>query len=207
VGQARWAVGALVAAGVIAAAGIGAAATPEQTARARDSFLKGQAHFHLEEYDEALKSFRDAYRFAPDPVLLFNMAQCHAKLGQTDEALRFYRSYLRRAPQAGNRGEVEKRIVELEREAASAPRAPGPPPLAPPLVNAPPPQPPPLFGRLSPAPAPPPLEAASSPIYRRWWFWTGVAVVVVGGIFTAVAVGRRGELGDCRMLPNCRELR
>ena len=249
-GQARWAVGALVAAVVIGAAGIGAAATPEETARARDSFLKGQAHFDLKEYDEALKNFRDAYRFAPDPVLLFNIAQCHAKLGQTDDALRFYRNYLRRAPQAANRGEVEKRIAELERDAAAAPKPPGPAPLTPPAATEPPVQTTPPFARPAPlAPAPPasaastpavsppgptspppvqvelprleptpplqltapmapaPVDTESPPIYRRWWFWTGVAVVVAGGILSAVAVGRRGEVGDCRMLPNCRELR
>jgi hypothetical protein len=29
-------------------------------------------------------------------------------------------------------------------------------------------------------PAPPPDEPAGSPIYKRWWFWTGIAVVAVG---------------------------
>jgi hypothetical protein len=255
VGNASRVAGALCAVVMIWAAGVSVAATPEERARARESFLKGQAHFDLNEYDEALKNFKDAYRYAPDPVLLFNIAQCHLKLGQTEEALRFYRNYLRRAPQASNRGEVEKRIAELEREAASAPKSVGPPPLTPPPATAapvvPPAAPPREFAR--PAPAPPPITASSSPatpgpspapippfsasspvepprleptpplqlsqpvtptpeprgtpIYRRWWFWTGVAVVVGGGIATALAVGRRGEVGDCRMLPNCRELR
>jgi hypothetical protein len=27
-------------------------------------------------------------------------------------------------------------------------------------------------------------------VYARWWFWTGVGAVVVGGVVTAVLLGR-----------------
>jgi tetratricopeptide (TPR) repeat protein len=70
----------------------------------------------LTEYDQALAEFKEAYRVKPDATFLYNIAQCHRKLGQVDEALTFYRTYLRRAPDAPNRGEVERRIQELEAE-------------------------------------------------------------------------------------------
>ena len=43
-------------------------------------------------------------------------------------------------------------------------------------------------GALVAQPAPVPQES-SGPVYTKWWFWTIVGVVVVGGIVTAVALG------------------
>jgi hypothetical protein len=34
-----------------------------------------------------------------------------------------------------------------------------------------------------------PQPASSGPVYTKWWFWTIVGVVVVGGVVTAVALG------------------
>ena len=34
-----------------------------------------------------------------------------------------------------------------------------------------------------------PQPASSGPVYTKWWFWTLVGVVVVGGVVTAVALG------------------
>src|SRR5262245_59975818 len=96
------------------------AATPEDSARAREHFQKGRVHYDLKEYAEALKQFKDAYRTIQDPVLLFNIAQCHWKLGQSAEALDFYKNYLRRIQNPPNRAEVEKRIEELQKELEAA---------------------------------------------------------------------------------------
>ena len=35
-------------------------------------------------------------------------------------------------------------------------------------------------------PAPPPRR----PVYKRWWFWTGVGALVAGGIITGVVLGQ-----------------
>jgi hypothetical protein len=35
-------------------------------------------------------------------------------------------------------------------------------------------------------------EAKATPIYRRWWFWTPIALAVVGGLTTAVVFAARG---------------
>jgi tetratricopeptide (TPR) repeat protein len=35
-------------------------------------------------------------------------------------------------------------------------------------------------------------DAASSPIYEKWWFWTGVGAVVVAGVVTAIVLSSSG---------------
>jgi tetratricopeptide (TPR) repeat protein len=190
---------------VVGSAELAGAATPEETARARESFQRGQIHFDLKEYQEALRHFKDAYRLAPDPVLLFNIAQCHVKLGQPEDALGFYRNYLRRAPSAANRPDVEKKITELEEQLARAPRKPPPAP-----VPAGSPRPDPAPGAQNPpvglSRPPSPAERPRVAIHRRWWFWAAAAAVVGGGLATTFAIGRRGQVGDCRGMPNCLEL-
>jgi hypothetical protein len=76
-------------------------------------------------------------------------------------------------------------------------------PTAPPPLSVPPPSPPPApFGRIAPpaladtAPAP----ASPPPIYKRWWFWSGIGVLVAGGLGAAFVLRsepytRHGSLG------------
>jgi len=47
------------------------------------------------------------------------------------------------------------------------------------------------------AQAPPPGQAASSPIYAKWWFWTIIGAVVVGGVVTAVVLGTGKSYPSC----------
>jgi hypothetical protein len=240
--------------------GANAASPAEDKVLAKQHFESGARHFDLSEYDQALAEFKEAYRLKPDAPFLYNIAQCHRKLGHVDEALTFYKTYLRRAPDAPNRGEVERRIQELEAEhqaqqarkaeeereakearaakaaaeakataeakaaaeaesAKTAERA----ATVPPPVETPSPQP--AYAPLSrPVPeavawpaSPVPANrtdltqaAASKPvgeagaetsILHRWWFWTAVGVVVVGGVTAAVLATRRGGNGvfcsDC----------
>lgn len=208
--------------------------SPEDKTKAREHYQKGLTHYDIKEYGEALAEFKNAYRVVQDPAFLFNIAQCYRKLGQDIEALDYYRNYLRRFPTAPNRGEVERRIQEIERELAtktppgSAPR-PSPPPTA---VEPPAPRPAPA-GTVTPLAAtpatpppavpsaPPPGGAAATPpaavvatspdsggderaFYQRWWFWTGVGAVVVAAVVTGVAIATRGEVGDCLGITPCR---
>jgi len=50
--------------------------------------------------------------------------------------------------------------------------------------------PPPVLALPPPAATPhlptEPMTTRSAPIYTRWWFWTGVAVVVAGGVTATV---------------------
>ena len=103
--------------------------SPEEKTKAREHYQKGLTHYDIKEYSDALAEFKNAYRVVQDPAFLFNIAQCYRKLGQDVEALDYYRNYLRRFPTAPNRGEVERRIQEIERELATkAPASSGTPP-------------------------------------------------------------------------------
>lgn len=48
-----------------------------------------------------------------------------------------------------------------------------------------------LRGPLPPPPGKP-RDSGSTPIYRRWWFWTALGVVVVGGVVGGVVAARPG---------------
>ena len=105
---AGWALAVLL----LATAGPSRAEDPKQEAKAR--YTTGQSHYNLNEFQEALQDFKEAYRLFPDPVFLFNVAQCERQLGNLDEAIKFYRSYLRNKPKAPNRQEVLRRIDEMQ---------------------------------------------------------------------------------------------
>jgi hypothetical protein len=212
-----------------------AAPTPQEATQAREAFKSAQVHYDLKEYGAALEDFKTSYRMVQDPVMLFNIAQCHFFLGQNEEALGFYRNFLRRSPDAPNRATVERKIQDLERKVAAAPKpnpalaAPPPPAAGSPSSLAPAPvvspssaatTPPPVTSAVPPSivasagaptsPAaidlsssPPPEPAARPPIWKKWWFWTGIGAVVAVGVVAGVAVARRGQVGDCRDNPVC----
>ena len=202
-----------------------AAPTPEDKAKAREAYQKGLTHYDIKEYSEALAEFKNAYRVVQDPAFLFNIAQCYRKLGQDVEALDYYRNYVRRFPTAPNRGEVDRRIQEIERELEARPHPATPPPTEPkPDVRAnstiTPIAPPPLNNAADGPPAltaPPPGSSPmiattaqpggdreTAPIYTRWWFWTGVGAVGVGAGIAGVVIATRGEVGVCQGINPCR---
>ena len=49
--------------------------------------------------------------------------------------------------------------------------------------------------------SPPPSPAEEHPIYTRWWFWTGVGVVVVGAVVAGIALSSGGSAGPWNNLP------
>jgi hypothetical protein len=63
---------------------------------------------------------------------------------------------------------------------AAAPPAPVPPPATPAALD------------LSSSARPGGVQEQSPPFYKTWWFWTGTAVVVVGGAVTAYLLATRG---------------
>jgi tetratricopeptide (TPR) repeat protein len=184
---------------------------------ARAHSQEGDAYYKLEKYANAITEYEQAYLAKPDPSFLYNIAQCHRLMGQGTEAIKFYRRFLKDAPTAPNRAVAEKHIRDLE-EASSGPQAPSPTsapgtssrplPLAPaPVSVIPSTEPPPAS---SPSPGLNPLALTSAqvsttptvekdttstpsephPIYSRWWFWTGVGAVVVGGIILIAATAK-----------------
>jgi tetratricopeptide (TPR) repeat protein len=118
----------LVVPGLAQAAGTGPG---DAETRARQYFAEGTVAYDLGEFQKALQAYSEAYRLAPRPALLFNVAQCHRQLGQYERAAFFYRRYLHLAGQdAADAGLARELLAEVETQAsrknerlASAPRA------------------------------------------------------------------------------------
>jgi len=144
--------------------------------KAREFFERGEAFFKLEKYKEALDQYEQGYLAKSDASFLYNIAQCHRLMGDKQTALRFYRRFLNEATRVPNRPIVEQHIADLEAALAAEP----PPPPAP-LPSAPPPAPDPLAGAPALTAPPPSSARGEQPIYKKWWFWTIVGAVAIGG--------------------------
>ena len=173
-----------------------AAARPAEDAsiaEAKQHYMSGMAHFNLQEYAQAIAEFEAAYRLKPDPVFLYNLGQTYRLSNNAERALYFYKAYLRSAPDAPNRAEVEGRIANLEKLMSDQKSIATPPdhtlepsekpaPAEQPAATAPATQPATVAATKS-APAP-----ERTPVYKRWWLWTAVGVVVAGAA-VGIAVG------------------
>jgi tetratricopeptide (TPR) repeat protein len=127
------------------------------TRSAHRHFDRGEKLFALGKFDEALDEYQKAFDAKPIPDFLFNIGQCYRNLADYDQAIFSYKKYLQLEPDAPNKDAVDKLIEELEDKKA---RGDG--------------------EKLArkPKAAPP---APHTPIYGRWWFWTGIAVVGIAG--------------------------
>ncbi|MHB8877758.1 MAG: tetratricopeptide repeat protein, partial [Myxococcaceae bacterium] len=196
----RFALAALV---LMAAAAQAKGKRPDaQEASARHQFAEATKAYDLGQFEQALKGYSEAYQVKALPGFLFNIGQCHRQLGDHERALFFLKRYLSvsvRPPK--NAGQVraliedeEKKLAEkarqeqerfareaAEREAAKLTVAAQDRPEREVPTSVEPPSPLPL-----PLPAPdrqvliqpePPREDS---IMKRWWFWTGLGVVVAG---------------------------
>ncbi len=163
------------------------AAGPTEDA-AREAAKKGTAAYNLGHFEEAARHYEEAYRQVQDPSLLYNIGQSYRLGGVPERALFSYKAFLRTAaPDAPNRRQVEQRVTELERivsETRSTQAAPPPGPMSPPATA------------TSPSPvlltAQPDITHEPRPVYRTWWFWTGVGAVVVAGVLTGVVLSSGG---------------
>ena len=155
----------------------GAAARADDARLARQHFEDGSRLYDLGKFRDAAREYEEAYKYKPDPALLFNIGQAYRAAGDAAEAVTAYKSYLRRLPEAPNRREVEAHIEKLQRLVDEQHRAqPSPTPQP---TTAPEPQP-----QLVTTAAPPEKQ----PVYKKWWLWTAVGgALVVGGV-VAIAV-------------------
>jgi len=159
----------------------GQIAQADEVARAKAAYRKGQAHYRLGEFEQALTAFKEAYRNREDPSFLFNIAQCERQLGHKPEAERMYTSYLRTWPEAPNRAEVEQLISTLHAQIEEEKKAVEPPPPTAPLPSV-----------AAPAAAPTVVVQAPPPrrpIYKRWWLWTTIGGAVAVGLAVGLGVG------------------
>jgi tetratricopeptide (TPR) repeat protein len=165
---------------------------------ARGLFQAGKAAYESGNYPDAIGFFEQAYARSQRPQLLFNIGQVADRLRQDDKALASFRAYVQQVPDAPNRVEVESRIAALERAAAEREASAATPP---------------------PSAAPTPAQTAAqasgtgarddaalaqsdaatttgatsaTPVTKKWWFWTSVGAVVVGGTAVALALALGG---------------
>jgi tetratricopeptide (TPR) repeat protein len=188
---------------------------------AREAYQEGIRYYDLGEYKDALDAFKRAYVKYEAVELMYNIAQCHRLLGNRDDAVRFYRLYLAGSPSANDRAKVEALIGELERPAPPRPAPPPargtahddlkePASASEAMARA-------KAARAEAARAQERAEREAAraaemaraeaaraealkretspptPLYRRWWLWTVVAVVAVGaGVGIALGVASAG---------------
>jgi tetratricopeptide (TPR) repeat protein len=130
------------------------------TRTARRHFDKADKLFALGRFDEALESYEKAFDAKPIPDFLFNIGQCYRNLGDYESAIFSFRKFLTLDPETPRRAAVEQLIDELEAKKAQAE----------------------LLARDRKLEEEKKPAETSTPITRKWWFWTGlVALAAAGG--------------------------
>lgn len=176
---------------LLATASVAHAQSAEQKKAAKEYFEQARRLYDVGKYQEAIEAYQKAYLNVEDPVFLYNIAQSHRLNNQPEDAIRFYKNYLRRSPDASNRGEVEKKMEDLQKElddkAKGANKPNTPPPVEPrPPVLVPPPavEPPPA------ATAPPPvvIDTPAPTSEPSHWRTTGFVLAGVGGALFVTSV-------------------
>ena len=166
----RGAGGLAVAALVAVAAMSGAARAQERDPReleAKKACLGGRP-------DRGIELLAEMYAETNDPTYIYNQGRCYQQNGKPREALTRFREYMRKARDmsADDKALVQGYISELEQQEKAA------------AVD---------LSARPPADTQVPTVAAkrdeeAPPIYTRWWFWTGVGVVIVGAVATTLAL-------------------
>lgn len=163
--------------------------------------LKAREAFAAGRYDEALDLFAKLYAQTLHPVYLRNIGRCHQKLRQPDQAIDKFREYLAKEKKIApdERAEIEGYIKDMEALRDEQAKAKNPPPNPPPNVVTPVTPPPPPNPYPYPYPYQPttttsanlvaqPAPPQEAPIYKKWWFWTGLGVVVAGAIVAVLVL-------------------
>jgi tetratricopeptide (TPR) repeat protein len=141
---------------------VAGAQTESQKKEAKEHFEKASRLYELQKYGDAIAEYESAYLLVEDPALLFNIGQAYRLWDKPEDAIRSYKNYLRRRPDATNRADVEKKIVDLENQIEEKRIATTPAPipvLAEPAPTITPPVAPPVTSQMPPTSQPPKLPA------------------------------------------------
>jgi hypothetical protein len=132
----------------------------------------------------------DLYISTGDPNYIWNQARCFEQNGENEKAILRFQEFLRKDKtlSATDADETRKKIdtlqaaVDRRAKALQPEPAPVPAPAKPLVIPASAARAPEPVGLTQPAPTPAPPE--TPPVYRRWWFWTGIGAVLAAGAVT-----------------------
>jgi len=138
--------------------------------------------FQSGKYADALAVYQRLYAETHHPTYLRNIGRCHQMLRQPQPAIENFQAYLREARnlQPAEHAEIEGYIAEMQRmQVGAAPAANAVAPGA--------------SGWSSAS-----IDSSrSGGITHKWWFWTGLGVLVAAGVITAVAASGGKERLPC----------
>ena len=161
--------------------------------------------------EKGVEILADLYVDTNDATYIYNQGRCFEQNGKNDQAVLRFKEYLRKAkdlPQTENDA-VLKKIDDLQSGQRAGQPAPATlvAPAAPvPAAAAIPPS---AAVATTPAPLgitqPSPEPQESPPVYKRWWFWTGIGAVVVGGAVTGILLSKKSaaKSPDCDGVGTC----
>ncbi len=166
----------------------------------RDAYYKALKLYDEGKYVEALDGFQSAYARRQMPWLMLNIGRTLQRLGRAQEAITYYERYKKAELNidAATLDRVNKYIEQAKALLDSSPpeQPTTPPPVKPPVGTGEPttdpanPPPPTTTPQLTPQPTAAattsPALDKPTPVYKKWWFWTIIGVVVVGGVAAGV---------------------
>jgi hypothetical protein len=149
--------------------------------------------------EKGVELLADLYVDTNDPAYLYNQGRCFEQNGKNAQAVLRFKEYLRKAkdrPKTETDAVLQK-IAELQGTAGQPEAQPVPAPAPVALAPAASAVPPSASVATTPDPlgiqqsAPPPEPQESPPVYKRWWFWTGIGAVVAGGVVTGILLSKK----------------
>jgi tetratricopeptide (TPR) repeat protein len=78
------------------------------------AYQRGRQHYDLQDWDQAITEFKEAYRLRSDAASLFNIAQSYRLKGDCAQAASFYKTYRRNFPAEKNIARVDHFIAEMD---------------------------------------------------------------------------------------------
>jgi tetratricopeptide (TPR) repeat protein len=88
-----------------------AASVAQANPRAEAAYEEGRRFYDLQEWDQAIEQFKEAYKLRPSARSLFNIAQAYRLKGDCTSAMRFYKTFKRNYPAERN---VDKFITDMK---------------------------------------------------------------------------------------------
>lgn len=85
----------------------------KEKAQARELYAMGQQQFRQANFGGAQRSFEDAYRAVPNPIVLLSIAECQVRSESFTDALVTLGRYLEERPDAPDRAQVEGQIAMI----------------------------------------------------------------------------------------------